>query len=99
MVYGLLEFAIALAVPAGEPLSAQVRSTVQAAAEPVQLVALLMVLVGVVGLMLRRPPQPWWEAAAYALALVGVALAVALLWSGSFLLPHWRPAPQPSSTA
>jgi len=86
-VYGLLELAIALKVPSHEPLSAQVRSAVQAVGEPVQLVALLLVLVGVAGLMLRRSPQPWWEAAAYALALVGVALAVALLWSGSFLLP------------
>src|SRR5262245_19370284 len=86
-VYGLLELAIAPKVPSHEPPSAQVRSAVQAVGEPVQPVAPLPVLVGVAGPMLRRSPQPWWEAAAYAPAQVGVALAVAPLRSGSFLPP------------
>src|SRR5262249_10614991 len=68
------------------PLSAQFSSVFHQADEAVQMGALLLLSIGLVGFYQRRARSSGFHTAAFILALVGTELAIALLWAGTVLL-------------
>ena len=88
ILYGAIEVMIALAVNTSAPLSQQVSSPVQQGGESLQIFALILLTLGLVGLYLRGRYDHPLRTLGFLMAFAGTQLAVGLLWSGAFLLPY-----------
>src|SRR5215831_1433183 len=86
VLFGALEIGKVLATDAQAPLSAQFSSGFHQVDEVVQMGALLLLSLGLVGFYQRRARSSGFHTAGFILALVGTELALALLWGGTVLL-------------
>jgi hypothetical protein len=86
VLFGALEIGKVLATDAHAPLSAQFSSSFHQVDEIVQMGALLLLSIGLVGFYQRRARSSGFHTAGFILALVGTELALALLWVGTVLL-------------
>lgn len=86
VLFGGLKVGVNLATDAQSPLSAQFSPVFHQVGEGVQMVALMLLSIGLIGLYLRPGRSSRVRTAAFVLALVGTELAIALLWSDTVLL-------------
>ena len=88
IIYGLLEIVNGVAVDTSAPLSQQVTSPVLQRNESIQMIALILLALGLVSIYFRLPKSSTLRTIGFLLAFAGTQLAVGLLWSGAFLLPY-----------
>jgi hypothetical protein len=87
ILFGGIEVVIDLAADRSAPFSTQVSSPLQQI-EGFQIVALMILTLGLVGLYLRPAKARMLRTVGFLLAFVGTQAAIGLLWSGTFLLPY-----------
>src|SRR5215469_14370005 len=86
VLFGGIKVVIELTVNGSAPLSTQVSSPFHQIGEGLQMIALVLLILGVVGIYLRQPQTSVLRTVGFLLAFVGTLCATGLLWSSTFLL-------------
>jgi len=86
VLFGGIKVVIELTVNGNAPLSTQVTSPVHQVGEGLQMIALVLFVLGAVGIYLRQPQTSVLRTVGFLFAFVGTLLDIGLLWSSTFLL-------------
>src|SRR5215472_427959 len=86
VLFGGIKVVISLLVNASAPLSTQVTSPAHHVGEGLQMIALVLLVLGTVGISLRQPQTSAPRTVGFLFAFVGTLCAIGLLWSSTFLL-------------
>ena len=87
VLFGMLEVLVDLFTNQKASLSQQVSAPIHTG-EGLQMIALFVLALGLIGVYVRRPAGGALRAVGFVLALAGTILAFALDWSGTVLLPY-----------
>src|SRR5713226_4019003 len=86
VLFGGMKVVIELTVNGSAPFSTQVASPSHQVGEGLQMIALLLLALGLVGIYLRQPKTRVLRTVGFLLAFVGTLVDIGLLWSSTFLL-------------
>jgi hypothetical protein len=86
VLFGGIKVLIELTVNGRAPFSTQFSSPIHWVGEGLQMIALLLLALGVLGISLRQPKASVLRTVGLLLAFVGTQVDIGLLWSNTFLL-------------
>src|SRR5215469_17644085 len=86
VLFGGIKVVIELTVNGSAPLSIQVSSPFHQIGEGLQMITLLLLILGVVGIYFRQPKTSVLRTVGFLLVFVGTFFDIGLLWSNTFLL-------------